>query len=585
MEIQSGADYIADFIAKRINSKVFVVNGGACSAIIDAVGRHSQLDYICFQHEQSAAMAADAVWRTSQKIGVTISTSGPGATNLITGIACSWFDSIPAIHITGNVNQDNSKEAFNANVRQAGFQETDIVQMVSGITKWSHKVSSMEDLVESLERALNAAMSGRKGPVLIDIPMNLQNSECTAHDQLVNKQAIIEEISTNIDITNQINDFFKNCERPLIIFGAGMGYSGNIQKVEHWCQENSIPYVSSWGGISMVDRKHENYLGTFGVYGDRIANVAIQSADRILVLGSRLDERQRTSNFEAFAPFAKILVIDIDEEELKKFKICQNYQSIKLDLRNLNSVSNWRWDRNENWIQKLNHFRITYSRGHSLSKEPNTINPYEALEIIWSKIKIGSIIVADTGANLCWTYQTFPSIPHQLFTAAGNSPMGYSLPAAIGAQVMNPLTPVYCFIGDGGLQMNIQELQTIFAYQLPIKVILFNNNGYGIIKQFQDANFDGRYFASGIGYSIPDFKIISEAYKLPYYKVDDFKVLKELVIPENSCIIEIVVPSNALTSPKVEYDHFIHDQFPYNLDDLVSKLPYSYPNSPRNLRS
>ena len=172
----TGADLISDFIAEHMFSKVFLVTGGACAFIVDAIGRNSNTDYVCFQHEQAAAMAADAVWRTTGKLGVTVATSGPGATNLITGIACSWFDSVPSFHITGQVNQSESREVVGANVRQAGFQETDIVKMVSSITKFAKKITSIEDLVESLPLALNLATSGRMGPVLLDVPMNIQKA-------------------------------------------------------------------------------------------------------------------------------------------------------------------------------------------------------------------------------------------------------------------------------------------------------------------------------------------------------------------------------------------------------------------------
>jgi acetolactate synthase-1/2/3 large subunit len=314
LKVYTGADLIADFIAKNLSSKVFLVTGGACAFIVDAIGRHKKVDYVCFQHEQAAAMAADAVWRTTGKLGVTVATSGPGATNLITGIACSWFDSIPSFHITGQVNETESKEALRANVRQAGFQETDIVEIVKPITKWAKKIKTIEDLAYSLPRAYEIAIEGRMGPVLIDIPMNIQKSEVSEKLKAVGLRNIsVPKITPKH--SKIISRFFDDSHRPLVLIGAGAGLSGSARLIQIWCEKNAIPYVTSWGAISYIDRSKNNYQGSIGVYGSRHANWTVQSADKILVLGSRLDNRQRTGNPKAFAPFADLLVIDIDSAE------------------------------------------------------------------------------------------------------------------------------------------------------------------------------------------------------------------------------------------------------------------------------
>lgn len=580
----TGADLIADFIEKHLCKKVFLVTGGACAFIVDAIGRKTDLEYVCFQHEQSAAMAADAVWRTTGKIGVTVATSGPGATNLITGIACSWFDSIPSFHITGQVNEEESREFNKSNARQIGFQETDIVSMVSGITKWAHKVKNSEDLVDSLIKALEQALDGRMGPVLLDVPMNIQKMEIS--ENLMRKALGFNLTSETYQPKIELNlaSIFEKSLRPLVVIGAGLGLSQQAKNAQDWCEKFQIPYVTSWGGLTHIEREKPNYFGSIGVYGNRKANFVTQSADKIIVLGSRLDNRQRTGNPKAFAPFAEIHVFDIDKEELSKFENEPNYIIHHYDLRNFAELTLNGIDSTEHvkWVEQLKN--INLETGFKFSTKENELNPYESVKLIQEKVAQNAIVVSDCGANLCWVYQAFEPSSSYLFTAGGNSPMGYSLPAAIGAQLLNPESQVICFIGDGGLQMNLQELQTITSNQLPIKIFIQNNNGYGIIKQFQDANFSSRYFASGDGYTTPDFAKIADAYGIAYYKITTIEEVKKLSIKQDGAVIyDLIHPQNALITPKTETDHFIHDQFPYIKDGSNEKLPYKYPNKPSTL--
>ena len=332
----TGADLIADFIAEKCCGTAFLVTGGACAFIVDALGRNPNIEYVCFQHEQGAAMAADAVWRTTGKIGVTVATSGPGATNLITGIACSWFDSIPSIHITGQVNQSESREALGANVRQAGFQETDIAAMVAPITKYAKKIESVEELISTLPNLIHIATSGRMGPVLLDVPMNIQKAEVTLDQRQIALTAIKDksEAFPGLDLRQVIRE----ADRNVVVIGAGAALSGVAPKIQDWCERNHIPYVSSWGAMTYLDRSKDLYFGSLGVYGARSANWLVQAADNLVVFGSRLDNRQRTGNPKAFAPFAKITVFDIDLEELKKYKDLENYNGIQYDLTNVDSI-------------------------------------------------------------------------------------------------------------------------------------------------------------------------------------------------------------------------------------------------------
>ena len=573
----TGADLISDFISERCCGTAFLVTGGACAFIVDAIGRNPKISYVCFQHEQAAAMAADAVWRTTGKLGVTIATSGPGATNLITGIACSWFDSIPSIHITGQVNQSESRESLGANVRQAGFQETDIAAMVTSITKFAKRIESIEELIDILPKIVQIATSGRMGPVLLDIPMNIQKGIVTAEQKsaALTPMQPVQIQNDKVDLSSQIN----SAKRPVVIIGAGAALSGTARTIQDWCEIHSTPYVTSWGALSYIDRSKPNYFGSLGVYGSRRANWLVQSADELIVFGSRLDNRQRTANPSGFAPFARVTVLDIDEEELAKYKKHSNYRMIKFDLADVNEIltptANF-----SSWVQDAKLITNSMEEGFEHAVSEREFNPYVAVRTIQNKFEKNSIVVSDCGANLCWVYQSYLPDSSFLFTAGGNSPMGYSLPAAIGAQLLNPDKKIYCFIGDGGLQMNIQELQTVVAYNLPITIFIQNNYGYGIIKQFQDSYFENRHFATGEGYSQPDFGAISAAYKMKYLSVESEKELTELEIPDGFAIIDIQLPANALITPKTEMNRFIHDQFPYIKDDSILKLAYEYPLYP-----
>ena len=553
--------------------------------MVDAIGRHNTTKFTCFQHEQSAAMAADAVWRTTGKVGVTMATSGPGATNLITGIACSWFDSIPSFHITGQVNQSESRESLGAQVRQAGFQETDIVGIVKPLTKWAHKVETIEDLVDSLSVALNKATTGRMGPVLLDIPMNIQKELVSEEQKARALKDSLQVQNTNSEINPVLTDFLSNSNRPLVIIGAGLAFNSKVEKTQMWCENFGIPYVATWAAMPYLERSKSGYLGTIGVYGSRIANWSVQAADKIIVLGSRLDNRQRTGNPKGFAPFAQILVLDIDEEELKKYNSQKNYETLKFNLANSelllgNSMKKYQ---DSDWRLEISKIKEKITNGFENSVMPGELNPYLAFQKIQDKFQPNSIVVSDCGANLCWVYQPYQPDSSFLFTAGGNSPMGYSLPAAIGAQICNPQKTVYCFIGDGGLQMNIQELQTVMNYQLPIKIVIQNNFGYGIIKQFQDAYFNGRYYATGEGYSQPDFKKIAAAYGIPYQRITKEEELDNFKFSGGVEIIDLQLPPNSLITPKTEMDRFIHDQFPYPSDNSILSLPYDYPKNPSNL--
>jgi len=582
----TGADLISAFVEQHCHPSVFLVTGGACAFIVDALGRNVGTSYVCFQHEQASAMAADAVWRLTGKLGVTVSTSGPGSTNLITGIACSWFDSIPSLHITGQVNDEESRVALGVKARQVGFQETDIVSMVTSITKYAIQVHSVDELADALREAVTIAKSHRMGPVLVDVPMNVQKQ--VVSDAIWNRTMAPFTSSTvgaAID-WQQIDLFFSEAERPLVIIGGGTFLAGVTKNTQKWCEDNGFPYVATWSSLPHLDRSTSLYCGSQGVYGSRLANWAVQSADRILVLGSRLDNRQRTGNPAAYAPYAKLLVLDVDPEELAKYRSNENYEVQSVDLSSWAiqiSPSTHLPKSRSAWTDTLASRRLDLDSGTSASVKEGELNPYQAVAAFQRNFPNNCIVVADTGANLCWVYQVYGPDDSFLFTAAGNSSMGYSLPAAIGAKLVRPGSPVWCFIGDGGLQMNVQELQTIVHYGLDIVIVILNNRGYGIIKQFQDAYFEGRHEATGHGYSAPDFGAIASAYGISYRQVTSLEEIESLELPVGPVMIDVILPEGALITPKIEMDRFLHDQFPYTTKISDLGLPFAYPTRPSEL--
>ncbi len=564
-----GSEYIAEFLYQRGCKNIFLVTGGACAFIVDSIHLHKNLKYTCFQHEQAAAMAADSLWRTNKTMGVTVATSGPGATNLITGIACSYFDSMPSFHITGQVNQTETANFLGANVRQAGFQETKIVEMVTPITKYAVQVKNGDELKKELIKAWNIAITDRKGPVLLDVPINVQKEEVgNIIEYYPPEQEIYNELQNHGNI---LNNFFENSERPLVLFGAGIGLSGVEKETEEWLLKSKIPFVCSWNGMTYFNHNAPNFYGKIGVYGDRSANFLIQNCDRLLVLGSRLDNRQRSGNPKQFAISSKVLVIDVDNEELKKYKK-EGYISINTNLANFPNIANslTRINISKDWELFANDLKEKYfcKDISKFSKENNTLSPYAIVQKINKLIKDDAIIVCDIGAHGSWFFQSFFRTNQTVFTNGGNGAMGYSLPASIGSAINQKNKQVIAFVGDGCIQMNIQELQTIKHYNLNIKIIILNNNGYGIIKQFQDLYFDSRYAATGDGYSCPDFKKIVEGYGIQFFNVKSLQDINIDIFEYNGpAVINVELHQNTLIEPKLELGKPIHDQYPYLSDE------------------
>ncbi len=561
-----GSDFIAKFVTEQGSDHSFVLTGGACAHMIDSLARHTGHQVVCMEHEQAGAMAADGYSRNGQgRLGVAVATSGPGATNLITGIACAWFDSIPVIYITGQVNTFEQKGDLK--IRQMGFQETEIVEMVSSITKFSKKVDRPEDLKKVLQEAYWTAREGRPGPVLVDVPFNVQtvdfNFETT--EDFVPPSSKTQSLDLDFSWMEEL----KKAKRPTLVLGYGVRAAGADALVEELLKTLNVPVVVSWSGLDLVPADHPNYVGQIGVYGARAANFAVQNADFLLSIGSRLDSRQTGGKYQSFAREAYRVVVDVDENELKKKRV-EAHMPVATDakefIEQLLKQPKVTTNSHSEWLETTTRWKSELPIYDKSRMEKSVVNPYRFFDQLSEKLEDDAFVIADTGATLTWMVQGLKVKKGQRVTSAfGNSPMGYALPAAIGAWFAEK-RPVYCVIGDGGFQINIQELQTLVNYGIPVRMIIMNNRGYGIIKQFQDLYLDGRHIATGEGYSCPDFRKIAEAYGVACMNVENdsqiANALNSLESQSGSLMLNVNVQPTEKLEPKLGWGRPIEDQLP-----------------------
>lgn len=519
------SDYVANFLAELRIKHVFVVTGGAAAHLIDSVACCGDIKYVCTQHEQAAAMAVDGYTRVTGHMGAAIVTTGPGVINLMAGVACLYYDSLPSIFIAGQVSA--SRLSRNSpGVRQLGFQEAPHVDLMKPITKYAVLVDDPTRIQYELEKAVHHAITGRPGPVFIDICDNIQRMDINPdelepfipEDEPKDLQRLEIEIDRALELIAQ-------AQRPILVLGAGVKIGTVEAQAKALVERLQFPVALTWATMDMFPANHTLHTGGFGISSTRRGNFAIQNADLVFSIGSRLDSHATGTPINTFAREAKKIIVDVDASELAKFR----RQGMQVDLliqvevgdffkvmeRKLNrivtqDISQW-LDRIAEWRRK---YPVCVPEFY---EQEELVNPYVFLEALSKESAEEDIIIPDCGANLIQTFQAYQVKGNQkLFSAFNNSPMGYSLAASIGACFANDEKPVICIIGDGGLQVNIQELGTIVRNNLPIKIFLFNNHGYGIIQQTQDDWLDSRYCASRpqTGLADPDYVKIAEAYGL-----------------------------------------------------------------------
>ena len=571
------SDYVLKFLISKKIKNVFLITGGAISFMVDSFSRVKKIKYTCVAHEQAAAMMADSYSRLGPNLSCTMVTSGPGATNLITGIACSWFDSIPSIHITGQVNSYEKQGAQKGTqkTRQVGFQETDIVSITKPITKFSYQLKKPNEIKFILEKACYLAQSGRPGPVVLDIPMDFQKTDINV-SKLKSFKAPKEKIKKPIINKNikKILKLIKKAKRPVILLGGGIKVSKSEKKIDKILNNLNLPIVTTWSGVDLIDHKNKRYIGNVGVYGSRAANFAVQNSDLLLCLGSRLDTRITGGVPSSFARNAKVIAVDIDKNELSKkrglklFLKVQSDLSIFLDLFKLNLKKQIL--KSPSWLKKCNEWKTQYPIvKEEYYKQKKLVNPYVFINELSKILNKKDIVIAGTGGHLTWAIQAFKVKKGQkLFSAFGNSPMGYSFPASIGASILKNKGKIICIDGDGSIQINIQELQTVVANKLPVKIIIMNNKGYGIIKQFQELYLNKRYEASipSSGVTNPNFKKVSKAYRINYTIIKNHtnlhKILSKPIKSNKPEFIEVMLKPEQKIIPKLQFGNPIEDLSP-----------------------
>lgn len=559
-------DYIAKFLRAQEVKYVFEMSGGMITQILDAIHQNGGIDIVSVHHEQSASFAVDAYGRCTGNVAVGMATSGPGATNLITGIASCYFDSSPGLFITGQVNTHEQKNE--RKIRQLGFQETDIVSMVQHVTKKSYLISEASQIEPVLKEAYKIAISDRPGPVLIDIPMNLQRAEIEVGTiEKITREKITSFIET--DIFEDLLKAVGQSKKPLILAGGGINSGRASKKFLDLVEKLQIPVVTSLMGIDLIDYTHPLRVGFIGSYGNRWANIALGHCDLLLVLGSRLDIRQTGADIDSFGRNKKIIHIDCDEHEINnRVKNCLPLVIDTADFINkiLNLMGDKQLGIKQAWLDEIAIQKEAWPDIKEL-QQISGINPNYFMHQLSRSARVSGYVV-DVGNHQMWAAQSLEIQKGQFFmTSAGLGAMGFALPAAIGASLAHNKQPVAVIAGDGSFQLNLQELQTIVRDKIPLKIIVINNNSLGMIRQFQDSYFNSRYLATYWGYSAPNFEALAKAYGIPaktvFISEEIESALQWMDDCHEACLLQVMVDMRANAYPKIAFGRPITEMEPF----------------------
>lgn len=558
MDLQSRttkADLIARFLVEKKVPAVFELSGGMIVFITDAIQRLGKTKIVGVRHEQSAGFAAEAATRLTGFPAVAMATSGPGATNLITSIASSYFDSVPTIYITGQVNQKELR--INRKQRQHGFQELDIVAAVEGITKFSHLVKSSDDIEAILEKSWNIAVTDRPGPVLIDIPIDVQQEFVVAGNSSSKSAETQLKARVPTSQLSNMENLLTLSKRPLILAGGGIQTAGTRDQFRSFVNQTKIPVVTSLMGLDSLETDCEFKIGFIGSYGNRWANRALEECDLLLCLGTRLDVRQIGSNHAKIFEGKKVLRVDIDPIELESVDnttllinahLADFFEQFSDLTVNIDSSK---------WIDKINSWKIECPQ-ESEQGELKGINPSEFIATITKEIKNIKVLVADVGQHQMWSAQSAHLYPEARFlTSGGMGAMGFAIPSIIGCAVVSEVKCL-AITGDGCAQLSLNELQTIKENNLPVTIIIINNKQHGMVAQFQEQYTKGRYYFTRENYSTPNFVKISKAYGIKSKRITSKNKLKKIIRLMNRyanrpLVLEVSIPIEAKALPKMNW--------------------------------
>lgn len=559
------ADYISHYISDMGIKNVFLVSGGGMMHLLDGLECNENINYVCAHNEAAAAIMAEGYSRISSDLGVLYVTTGPGATNAVTGAVDAWVDSIPMLIISGQ--SKRSQNVQNSNIkglRSFGGQEVDILPIVKSFTKYSVMVNDPLKIRYYLEKAIHMAKEGRPGPSWLDIPLDVQAAIINP-DELETFN-MPEKEEDNIKIKNQLKDVLKllnEAKRPIIIAGNGVRLSGAEKEFLDLVNKLKIPVVASKLGQDLLYENHPYYVGFGGTKGTRAANFAMQNSDLILSIGSRLAIPFIGYEYELFAREAKKISVDIDPREHQKntikLDIAIEYDAKKFIIKLSDVINSCKINKNEEWIKKCNHWKLKYNTiPEGLCDDKSTVCTYNLFDKLSEILDTNSIVIADAGSVYCIISQAFKvKYGQRVITPACLGTMGLSLPLGIGIYYASKNSTIVAVTGDGSLQMNIQELQTLYHYNIPLKLFVINNNGYLSIRNTQDNYFEGRHAGADpqSGVSCPNLKKIAFAYNLKYEQISDSNDLeskiKSVINYEGPVICEVFTDPKQLITPSV----------------------------------
>ena len=543
------ADYIIDFFSKKGIEKAFVVYGAANGDLIDAFTRNSKIQYVATMHEQAAGFAAEGYAKIKRLPGLAIVTSGPGATNLVTSVANCYYESIPCIFISGQINSKFLRP--HKSIRQVGFQETDIVSIVKPVSKYATMIKNPKSIKYELEKSYILSNSGRKGPVFLDIPLDVQKAEIEVKKLKGVEKSFNKKVFNTNKIKNSIKKYLRDLEkskRPAFLVGGGAQLTNSSSKILKIAEILNIPCFPTWNGMDTITSDFKLYGGRVGTYGGPGRNLGIQNCDLLLGLGTRVSGRITGGNPPSFAREAKKYVVDIDAALLnKKYQPVKFHENIYSDLnifldiflkevnKKHTSKNNFiEWNKKVRyWREKYNTYKKEYSKpeGH-VHNGKKYVHPYALINSLSNQLSNKDIIVGDCGGiSVMIGHCLKTKFGQRYHSNNGHAPMGYAFSAAIGSWFgSNKKNNTICLTGDGGFNMNIQELQTLVNYKIPVKTFILNNHIYGITKAFQKTNFQGREEACGPkGYNPPDFIDVANAYKVKTFRINKNSEIEEIL--------------------------------------------------------
>lgn len=554
------ADFIVDYLVEIGITNAFFLPGGGAMYLVDAFGKHPGIEVTACHHEQAVGIAAEACGRIQGNFGVAIVTTGPGATNIITPVTGAWIESVPMLILSGQVKRADMIR--DSGLRQKGVQEVDIVTLVKSITKYAVTIKNQEDIKAELQKAVYLANTGRKGPVWLDIPLDVQAAliDSSKLKSFVYPQEERINIEKEID---KVIELINNSKRPLILAGHGIRLDDAAEEFEKLVEAFKIPAVFTWNALDLLAYDDPMYIGRPGVVALRAPNFAIQNCDLLIAIGCRIDNVITAFNSRGFAKMAKKVVVDIDEKELLKHEMAIE---VKLQsganrfIKSLLAQAPLIKPSFDDWIQTCLGWKRRYPVNDGKKFEHSEcLSHYEFSDKISEFLPKNTIIVTgSSGLAVEIFYTVFRNKPGQrLFLTAGLGAMGYGLPAAIGACIGSHKRKVIAVESDGSLQLNIQELATIRSYRLPVCLIVLNNRGYASIRNTQRNYFEGRLvgtgFESGLWFS--DLSKIAIAYEMNYYKIcnveDIGKIVPEALKQKNASIIDVFLNPDEILAPKV----------------------------------